>query len=78
MEFDAEGLELGERCPRCESSDTVTYVYNEGFSELECRVCGYSSETEGVGDLTRYRGDLKERGDSSAALPPIPVKKLEA
>ena len=72
--FDAEGVELGEACPQCGSSDTVTFVYTEGFSELECRACGFTSEAPDITDLARYRGDLKEKG----ALPPIPIKKLEA
>ncbi len=72
--YDAEGVELGEACPQCGGRDTVTFVYTEGFSELECRVCGFTSEAEGITDLARYRGDLKEAGD----LPPIPIKKLEA
>ncbi len=76
MDFDAEGLELGESCPQCGSSDTVTYMYNEGFTELECRLCAYTSEAPEIADLARFRGDLKETGASDA--PPIPLKKLEA
>ena len=72
--FDAEGVELGKACPQCGGRDTVTFVYTEGFSELECRTCGFTSEAQDVADLARYRGDLKEAGD----LPPIPIKKLEA
>ena len=72
--FDAEGAELGEPCPQCGGTDTVTYSYREGFTELECRGCGFSSEAPEVGDLARYRGDLKEKG----AQPPVPIKKLEA
>lgn len=75
MDFDAEGLELGEVCPQCESTDTVTYTYTEGFTELECRRCGYSSEASDIADLARFRGELKEESD---ARPPFPVKKLEA
>lgn len=80
MDFDAEGVELGERCPRCDSSDTVTYVYTEGFSELECRRCGYTSEAPGIADLARFQGSLRERESTTpdAELPPIPIKKLEA
>lgn len=72
--YDAEGVELGEACPQCGGRDTVTFVYTEGFSELECRACGFTSEAPDIADLARYRGDLKEKG----ALPPVPVKKLEA
>ena len=75
MDFDAEGVELGESCPQCSSSDTVTYLYNEGFSELECRRCGYTTEAAEIADLARFRGELKEQGSE---LPPIPIKKLEA
>lgn len=75
MDFDAEGVELGESCPQCGSSDTVTYLYNEGFSELECRRCGYTTEAADIADLARFRGELKEQGSE---LPPIPIKKLEA
>lgn len=72
--FDAEGVELGEVCPQCGGSDTVTFLYNEGFAELECRSCGFTSEAPEIADLARYRGDLRE----ADALPPIPIKKLEA
>ncbi len=75
-EFDAEGFELGDACPQCMASDTVTYLYAEGFSELECRRCGFSSEAAEIGDLARYPGDLRER--DTPTLPPVPVKKLEA
>ena len=57
--FDAEGVELDETCPQCGGSDTVTFVYAEGFSELECRTCGFTSEAPDMADLARYRGDLK-------------------
>jgi len=72
--FDAEGMELGEACPQCGSSNTVTYLYAEGFSELECRHCTYTSEALDIADLARFSGDLKERGEQ----PPIPIKKLDA
>ncbi len=75
MNFDAEGVELGESCPQCGSSDTVTYLYNEGFSELECRRCGYTTEAADIAELARFRGELKEQGSE---LPLIPIKKLEA
>ena len=44
MKFDAEGHYLGETCPRCGSTKTITYEYDEGFTELECQECGYTSE----------------------------------
>lgn len=79
-DFGAEGLEQGDPCPQCGSGDTVTYTYPEGFSELECRHCGFSSEAEAtleeVGELTRYPGELREA--RAQRLPPVPLKKLEA
>ncbi len=78
MDFDAEGVELGEACPQCGDSNTVTYLYNEGFSELECRRCAYTSEAPEIADLARFRGDLKEYGTGKNSMPPIPIKKLEA
>ena len=78
MEFDAEGVELGETCPQCGATDTVTYLYTEGFSELECRRCAYTSEAPEISDLARFRGDLKESVSGNSAAPPIPLKKLEA
>lgn len=75
MDFDAEGLELDEHCPQCDSTDTVTYTYTEGFSELECRRCGYTSEAPDIADLARFRGELKEENPT---ILPFPVKKLEA
>lgn len=76
MSWDAEGIEAQDICPECGSSDTVTYLYQEGFSELECRHCGYNSEHDEISDLTRYRGDLLER--SQGPLPPVPTKKIKA
>lgn len=72
--YDAEGVAGLEPCPECASEQTVTYVYREGFREVECHTCGYSSEAEEIGRLTRYRGDLAE----GSRLPPIPLKKIEA
>ncbi len=74
-DYDAEGVAGEDPCPECESLDTVTYHFWEGFTELECRACGYSSEREDVTELTRYRGDLRESGRDK---PPVPVRKLEA
>jgi uncharacterized metal-binding protein (TIGR02443 family) len=74
MTFDAEGEYLGEECPRCGSTKTITYQYEEGFTELECQNCGYTSEAPELTDLGRYKGDLRE----GEKRPPIPVKKLKA
>ena len=74
-DYDAEGVAGEEACPECGSLQTVTYHFREGFTELECRACGYSSEREDITELTRYRGELRERGREG---PPVPVKKLEA
>lgn len=72
--FDAEGERRAEPCPECGSQDTVTYVYVEGDTDLECRSCGFSSEATDIRDLTRYRGDLLEHKQ----VPPVPLKKLKA
>jgi Zn ribbon nucleic-acid-binding protein len=74
-DFGAEGFKEDERCPQCASTDTVTYRYPEGFSELECRSCGFSTEAEAIGELTRYLGELRE---GRGRRPPVPLKKLEA
>ncbi|HEX7021274.1 MAG TPA: hypothetical protein VF171_00350 [Trueperaceae bacterium] len=74
MDYDAEGVQNQESCPKCGSTDTVTYVYQEGFTELECRACGYSSEAGDIADLTRFDSALLEQD----ALPPVPVKKIKA
>jgi Zn ribbon nucleic-acid-binding protein len=74
MNFDAEGEYLGDVCPNCCSSKTITYVYDEGFSELECQNCGHTTESEELSALNRYRGELRE-GEKQ---PPIPIKKLKA
>lgn len=75
--FDAEGHKGEEHCPECDSLDTVTYYYAEGFSEIECRSCGYSTELDELAELTRYTGDLRERKQSNS-LPPVPIKRLKA
>jgi Zn ribbon nucleic-acid-binding protein len=75
--WDAEGFEENEICPKCGGSDTVTYRYSEGFSELECRSCGHSSEVEDIAELTRYGGELVE-GKNAPLPPPIPIKKIRA
>jgi uncharacterized metal-binding protein (TIGR02443 family) len=72
--FDAEGERRADTCPKCGSQDTVTYVYTEGDTDLECRRCGFSSEVTDISELTRYRGDLLEQNQ----VPPVPLKKLKA
>ncbi len=75
--FDAEGAREGEPCPLCSSTATVTYRYTEGFEELDCTVCGYSSEQEELSDLHRFGGTLLER-DNDKDLPPVPVGRMRA
>ncbi|CAN5900535.1 hypothetical protein BH24DEI2_BH24DEI2_06970 [soil metagenome] len=74
--YDAEGSYDNDRCPKCGSLKTITYRYEEGFSELECETCGFHSDAPELSDLGRYRGELLEK--PLADLPPIPLKKLEA
>lgn len=74
--FDAEGERRGDICPECGSYKTITYLYREGFSELECEACGFASDADELSALNRFRGDLKE--STTGKLPPIPIKKLEA
>jgi uncharacterized metal-binding protein (TIGR02443 family) len=72
--WDAEGSRDGETCPKCKSTKTITYHYKEGFTELECENCGYQSDMADIDQLTRYRGELKEK----TREPLIPFKKLKA
>ena len=74
--YDAEGRRAGETCPQCGSDKTITYDYQEGFSELECEVCGFRSDGDELSALNRFRGDLVEK--QGGPLPPIPIKKLKA
>lgn len=74
--YDAEGRRANELCPQCGSTDTITYDYTEGFSELECEQCGFRSDGDELSALNRFRGDLKER--AGVDLPPIPIKKMKA
>lgn len=78
MSWDAEGSLEGDVCPACGSADTVTFVFAEGYSEIECRACGHATDLEDVAALTRYRGDLLESLGEGTVLPPIPIKKLKA
>ncbi len=75
--FNAEGWHNQDPCPRCGSTQTITYEYDEGFSELECEACGFCSEAQELSDLARYRGELREAGEPDD-LPLIPFKKLDA
>jgi hypothetical protein len=50
----------------------------EGFSELECRACGYRSDAEELSALQRYTGDLLESPGAEADLPPVPMSPIEA
>lgn len=79
-DFDAEGVEAGDPCPECGSDATITFHYREGFTELECRACGYRSDAEELAALQRYAGDLLERDDDPASdTPPVPrLGKLDA
>jgi Zn ribbon nucleic-acid-binding protein len=76
MNWDAEGIEQHDPCGECGSTNTVTYHYEEGYSDVECRNCGYSSELEDIAELSRYRGDLLE-ADPGGLLPP-PIKRIKA
>lgn len=80
MSWDAEGRKEGDVCPECGSADTVTYDFDEGYSELECRRCGFATELEDIAALARYSGELLE-GDlleGDRTRPPMPIKKLRA
>lgn len=71
---DAEGQHEGIPCPACGDLHTITYHYREGFSELECPVCGYRSDQRELDALQRFESDLLEGNDA----PPVPRKALEA
>lgn len=64
--MDAEGFHEQTPCPDCGSLVTVTYYYNEGFTEIECQRCGYRSDAASLEDLQRAVGDLLERDDALA------------
>jgi Zn ribbon nucleic-acid-binding protein len=74
--FDAEGSFDDEPCPECGSNHTVTFRYDEGFSEIECQACGYRSDHQELSDLQRYSGDLLENDRESP--PPVPFKSIKA
>lgn len=64
-----------DACPQCNSNDTETYSYPEGFSELRCHACGYDSEAEEISALLRYEGTLLEKKRS---ILPLPSKAIKA
>jgi Zn ribbon nucleic-acid-binding protein len=74
--FDAEGSFDDEPCPACGSKNTITYRYEEGFSELECRVCGFRSDQDELSELQRYSGDLLETEHDTP--PVVPFKSMKA
>ncbi|MFA5550384.1 MAG: YheV family putative metal-binding protein [Trueperaceae bacterium] len=76
FEVDAEGFREGVECPRCSSTDTVTFRYLEGFDELECSACGYRSDDQELDSLTRYASGLLEE-DTETEIP-IPRRSIQA
>lgn len=78
--MDAEGFHERTPCPVCASEDTVTYHYDEGFTELECPACGYRSDADELASLQRYAGDLLERRRHDPASPttPVPMRSMKA
>lgn len=64
-----------DACPQCNSTDTETSSYQEGFSELRCHACGYDSEAEEINALLRYQGTLLEKKQSNL---PLPTKSIKA
>ncbi len=78
MTFDAEGVNQQVPCPSCGSERTVTWMFDVGPDELECRDCGYRSDAASLRDLQRDAGDVLE-GDGSEGLPaPTKVRSLKA
>ncbi len=85
---DAEGRHNGDSCPRCGGVATITYYYDEGFEELECPECGYSSEATELDALARYDSELVEAGARHSDArpgagpqpdsPPYPRRSLKA
>jgi uncharacterized metal-binding protein (TIGR02443 family) len=74
--FDGEGRFDDEPCPACGSHDTVSYEYQEGFSEVECRACGFRSDQEELSELQRYSGELLE--SESEEPPLVPFRTIKA
>lgn len=75
--MDAEGRLEKVPCPECGSRDTITYYYVEGFTELECRACGFRSDAEELSALQRYAGDLLESSEEEDP-PPVPMSPMKA
>lgn len=76
--MDAEGFNEQVPCPRCGSERTVSFHYVEGFDELECPDCGFRSDAEEIGDLTRFQSNLLEREERGAKRPPVPIRAMKA
>ncbi len=78
--MDAEGFHERTPCPVCASEDTVTFHYDEGFTELECPGCGYRSDAEEIASLHRYAGDLLEKRhfESASLDPKLPLRSMKA
>ena len=74
--YDAEGSYEGLPCPDCGSLETVSYHYEEGFSELECPRCGYLSDALELAELARFGGALLETPQPEPL--PVPIKPLKA
>lgn len=74
--YDAEGSRDGTPCPECGDEDTVTWRFEEGFEELECRRCGYRSDAEELAALERDARDLLLKDDPDP--PPLPKRPLDA
>ena len=76
--MDAEGFNERVPCPRCASERTVSFHYVEGFDELECPDCGFRSDAEELGALTRFQSGLLEREAAEQDIPPIPIRAMKA
>jgi len=78
--LDAEGFHERTPCPVCESEDTVTFYYDEGFTELECPACGYRSDAEEIAALHRFAGDVLEKRRFEPAIPDpkFPLRSMKA
>lgn len=76
--FDATGSFDADICPRCGSDATITYHYEEGFSELECNACGYLSDAEELASLQRFEGELLEDDGEQGNPVPQDGKRIKA
>ena len=75
--YDAEGSRDGTPCPECGSDETITWRFEEGFDEIECRTCGFRSDAEELDALERQAGDVLRKDDGNDA-PPLPKRPLRA